>query len=147
MRRLVLNETPEEIALEVGMTAQTVRAWMKEPLFLSEMSDLMDRMEERIINDPNRLDALEILENAASHAAKLCVNVMKNEEEGAGAPLGLRMKSAWDILDRAKGKPVQRQVTTTMSISDLIIAAHDEMRDGEKTKLHKDADDAVSVNG
>lgn len=122
VRRLALNETPVEIAEELGITIQTMRNWIKDPVFQSELYDLEARIEERLLDDPNRLDALEMMENASGDAAKLCIDTMNDEEK----PIQLRMKSAWDLLDRTKGKPIQRQATVSMTLAELIMMAHDE---------------------
>ena len=56
VRRLALNETPMEIAEQLGITIQTMRNWIKSPIFQSELCDLEARIEERILGDPDRLD-------------------------------------------------------------------------------------------
>ena len=134
MRRLVLNETPVEVADDLGVTPETIRRWLSDPLFQSEMFDMQKRMEDRIIaaqTNSENLDALEILENSATEAALLCSDVMTDED----ADIGLRVRTAWDILDRTKGKPVQRKLTASVSLVDLIIQAG--------TELDEDSEDSL----
>jgi len=129
VRRLVVGESPVEVSEELGISADTVRRWIREePVFQAALSDLQLRMETNIVDASERLDALDILNAASAEAAAFDVEVMSD----VSAAITARQKSAWDILDRSKGKPLQRTASVKMDITDLIIAAHDDMRAKEK---------------
>jgi hypothetical protein len=131
IRRLVIGETPAMIEEDLGISRATLSVWAKDPEFQSGLVDLQHRMEERIINDPDRLSAIEVLKSAAHDAAMLCKNTLESDD----ADLNLKLKTAWDILDRTEGKPTQRQHVTTLSLTDLILTAHREMLESEESEL------------
>lgn len=122
IRRLVVGETPKEISEGLGMHPATIERLQNDPVFAVELSELEQRANNRLTDAAERLDALEILDLAAGESAKLCRDVVNDKVLGAeGIAMDLRVKSAWDILDRAgHGKVVK---TATLNISDLIIEA------------------------
>jgi len=138
-RRLVDGESVRDVAEQLGMSPQTVRNWMKEPIFQATMSEIELSREMQVV-DRRSLDALEILESAASDAAALCADVVQSNDPDVS--LNLKVKTAWDILDRTKGKPVQRQITATANIVDLILMAHDELskNDSGRNSSHEESD-------
>jgi len=81
----------------------------------------------------SRARAMDILEDHASEAAKLCVDavggiVERIDENGAVGydvvPLGKRLSSAWDVLDRTGNKGVEKSVVAHVSLQDMIIEAY-----------------------
>lgn len=123
IRRLLVAETPTEVAESLGMNPGTVRKWMNDPVFASALSEMQMKSDQAVVENPRPITAHSVLEDVAVDAALLCAGTVMDED----VDYKLRIKSAWDILDRTQGKPVQRQISTSMSLSDLIIAAHDEI--------------------
>lgn len=130
-RRCLVGETPEEIATDLGMHRKYIVWLMNQNVFKQHLAQLEYETERRLTSVKERLDVLEILGEAEADAAKLCVDVMKDTAvsgDGQGAMI-LRLKSAWDILDRRGYKAPEKRVT--MSLSDLIIEAHKEAKEKE----------------
>ena len=80
-----------------------------------------------------RANAMSILEDHATGAAQLCVDAVKgyvetiNEDGDKGyeiVPLGKRLSSAWDVLDRTGNKAVEKSVVAHVSLQDMIIDAY-----------------------
>ncbi len=102
IRRLVLGESPSEISAELGITADQVNLLQKDPIFASELHDLERKLIEKM---SEKEGAFAKMANAASSAAQLCVDVVKGVVTNADGTkevvgTGMRVKGAWDILDR-----------------------------------------------
>lgn len=132
-RRCLVGETPEEISEDLGMHKGTVVWMMNQDVFKQYLGQLEYETERRLTNAQERLDVLGILAEAEQDAAELVVDVMNDEivpsatKDGAiPVATGLRLKSAWDILDRRGYKAIEKKMT--VSLSDLIIAAREEAK-------------------
>lgn len=127
MRRLLVAETPKEIAEELGLVTATINGWLRDPLFASTLTELEYETRTKILGADGRVEALEVITSSMKDAALLARDTM-------GDPLldrGLRMKSAWDILDRGGLKPTDKKLVAHMNLSDLIIEAR-KQREAEK---------------
>lgn len=120
IRRLFVGQSPKEISEDLGMSMQTIQRNVGDPLYGGELGRLGYEAERRITDSNERLDALQIIQDKAGRAAQLCTNVMEDPDMA----VDLRMKSAWDILDRAGYKATEKRIVGVMSFSDLIIEAH-----------------------
>jgi transcriptional regulator with XRE-family HTH domain len=126
IRRLVAGENNVEVAEEMGISPQTVSNWMQDPKFLSELHEVEERALARLTDSEARLDALKIIQDAAGKAAQLCSDAVENGTVGADAiSPTLRIRSAWDILDRSGYKAVEKQQTEIYDIADLIRLAEE----------------------
>lgn len=132
VRRLVAGESQTEVAEEMGLSPTTLSGWMKDPRFLSELHDVEERALSRLLDSQERLDALAIIQDTAAKAAQLCENAVQNGLVGDEAiSPGLRLKSAWDILDRAGYKATEKREVGIYDIADLVRLAE------EKYAKHK----------
>lgn len=119
MRRMVTAETPKEISEELGVSYGTVQKWLTDPLFRSALAELEFETEKRFLD--SRQDAMQILEDASVDAAQFNVDTMKDEDTDRG----LRMKSAWDILDRTN-KKAPTKIDKILDLAELIVEAHNQ---------------------
>ncbi len=131
-RRCLVGETPEEISEDLGMHQGSIVWMMNQDVFKQHLGQLEYETERRLTNAQERLDVLGILANAEQDAAELVVDIMNDKVVSGEAQVGtgLRLKSAWDILDRRGYKAVEKKMT--VSLSDLIIAARDEAKAKEE---------------
>lgn len=132
-RRCLVGETPQEISEDLGMHKGSILWVIAQDLFKQHLGMLEYETERRLTNAKERLNVLSILANAEQDAADLVVDVMNDEvvpgsTKDGSLPIatGLRLKSAWDILDRRGYKAVEKKMT--VSLSDLIIAAREEAK-------------------
>lgn len=135
IRRLIAGQVPIEIAEDLGMSAQTIRKNLHDPLYATELGRLEYEIQRRLTDSDARLDALEILQDKAGKAAQLCTGVMEDDTR----PIDLRMKSAWDILDRTGFKATEKRIVGVVNLSDLIIEAH------KQSKQKGDPREAIDV--
>ena len=119
MRRLILQETPQEIAEELGLHPDTINKWMKDPLFGSALSELDYEMRTSILSADGRVEALEVINHSMKDAAVLARDTMGD----TNVDRNLRMKSAWDILDRGGLKPTDKKLVGHVNLTDLIMEA------------------------
>lgn len=150
IRRLIVGETPGEISLELGMSQSRLSILQADPLFNLKLSEMQDEMNERFID--SRVKAMDILEDAAVHAARIDVHastgvverIIPGEDgepdrvEYENVPVALQMKSAWDILDRTGNKGVDRKIVAVASLADLIAEAY--------KRKHKDDPDVEKLS-
>ena len=132
-RRCLVGETPKEISEDLGMHQGTIVQLMNQVLFKQEMGKLEYETEQRLTNAKERLSVLEIFGDTEAKAAQLCADVVNDEvtpnaTKPGAVPMAteLRLKSAWDILDRQGYKAVEKRMT--VSLSDLIIAAREKAK-------------------
>jgi len=131
IRRLIVGETPKEIGESLGMHPATIDRLQSDPVFAAELNTLEQRANNRLTDAAERLDALKILDLAAGESAQLCRQVVGDNVPGVdGIAIDLRVKSAWDILDREGHGKVTK--TATVNISDLIIEASRQREAGGK---------------
>ena len=142
MRRLIVGEKPGKIAKELVIAPATISQWIKDPLFASELIDMEQRATDKMLSDPDRLDALKIINDAAGLSAKLCVDTMKDE----GTDITLRMKSAWDILDRnPETAKTTKQVRANVDLTELIIEAARKREERDAEKIPFDDPDVIEA--
>lgn len=139
-RRCLVGETPEEIATDLGMHKGSIVWVMNQVVFKQHLAQLEYETERRLTSSKERLDVLEILSDAEADAAKLCVDVMEDKivPGEAQVGVGLRLKSAWDILDRKGWKAPEKRVS--VSLSDLIIEAHKQKEKKENADTEQNSD-------
>lgn len=122
MRRLIVGETISEAAISLGMSPGSITRLLKDPIFATELKEMEKRANEKLYDSDERLNALQTIKIAADESARLCRAVVNNRVDGADdVALDLRVKTAWDILDRAGHSKVQK--TATLDLTTLILEA------------------------
>lgn len=123
VRRLVIGQDPKLIEQELDITAATINRLQKsEPMFMSELAVLQAAADKAITDSIERLSVIERLEEAAYDAAEFCQNVIQGKENDT--PVELRVKTAWDVLDRTGHKPTEKKSIGVFNAADMIIAAY-----------------------
>jgi len=113
------------------MHPATIDRLQSDPVFAAELSELEQRANNRLTDAAERLDALKILDLAAGESAQLCRQVVGDNVPGVpDINIDLRVKSAWDILDRQGHGKVEKKAT--INLSDLIIEAGRQREAGGK---------------
>ena len=131
IRRLIVAETPVEIAQELGMNAATIYKLQADPLFATVLREMDKRVNTSLINSEERLSALESIRLGCDEAAVLVRNIVNDKV--AGTPdiaIDLRAKSAWDLLDRGGHSKVEK--SATVDLTQLILEAQ-RQREGNGT--------------
>lgn len=132
VRRLVVGQLPKEIAADLGISVGTIASLQNDPLFASEISDTEREIKSRL---GERMDVMQRLEKVAEAAAKVVEGAVDGFVGGVEVPLHLRMKSAFDVLDRTGyNKPNKTQVEFT-NPAELIIKAYDMNHGTQKQKV------------
>jgi len=130
VRRLVVGQLPKEIASDLGMNIQTIVSLQSDPLFDSELRDTEREIKSKL---SERMDVMQKLERIAEAAANVVESAVDGMVDGVEVPLHLRMKSAFDVLDRTGyNKPNKTQVEFT-NPAELIIKAYD-MNHGQESE-------------
>lgn len=124
IRRLILGQTPSEIASDLGMSPQTIRSLQNDPVFQTEMADTEFMIKKRLAD---QVDLLQHMEIFAEDAAQLIGQTINDNDV---APLHLRIKCAFDVLDRTGFyKPKHAaEGRTPINPAELIIKAYLEKR-------------------
>lgn len=123
LRRLVVGQDVKVIEQELNVSAATInRLQRHDPLFMSELSALQQAANGNITDSMERLSVMETLEEAAYDAADFCRNVITGKVDDT--PVDLRLKSAFDVLDRTGYKPTEKKVVGVVNAADMIIAAY-----------------------
>ncbi len=123
LRRLVVGQEPKLIEQELNISTATINRLQKDdPLFMSELAALQQAANKSITNSMERLSVLEMLEETAYDAAGLCQDVINGKV--SDTPVELRLKSAWDVLDRTGLKPTEKKAIGVFNAADMIIAAY-----------------------
>ena len=123
LRRLVVGQEPKLIEQELNISAATINRLQKDdPLFMSELEVLERRANDRITDSIERLSVIEKLEEGAHEAINFCRGVIKGRESDVSVEL--KLKSAWDVMDRAGHKPTEKKAIGVFNAADIIIAAY-----------------------
>jgi len=137
MRRLLVGETPKEIAEELGLAVATINGWLRDPLFASTLSELEYNTKTSMLSADGRVEALQIITESMKDAAILARETMGDTT----VDRGLRMKSAWDILDRGGLKPTDKKLVGHINLSDLIIEAR------KQREVKKEGERVIEAEG
>ena len=123
IRDLATGRDPAAIAEDLDVTADTINRLMREdPLFKSELRSLEIQLEQRLIASEERLSIMERLDLVAESAVTLCSDVITGQIDGVS--LDLRLKSAWDVLDRTGNKAPDKHLVGTVNFADVVVAAY-----------------------
>ena len=151
MRRMIVGQTAKEISIELGMSQSRISVLLDDPLFQSTMEELQTRVEQEFVQ--SRATAMQVLEATAPMAALACHEVVTEgtlDGEKVGAPL--RLKSAWDVLDRTGNKAAEKRLVGTVDLGDLIADAYQKKHGKAYEKAHdgdqstpQDREDASQV--
>lgn len=136
MRRMLMYQPMEEISKELQVSAVYLNMLTRDPLFVETMgvmeAEIHQKWKER------RVAAMDILEDNASKAAKLCVDAVDGLVQVPGeenqydiVPLKERLNSAWDVLNRTGNKAVERKVVAHTTLQEMIIMAYKQRTEGE----------------
>ena len=145
IRRLIVGETAQEICLEMGLSPSRISILKADPLFASAYHEIEMRIADNFIE--SRASAMEILEDAAPHAARLTRDAILGSIDGEEVPQGLRLKSAWDCLDRTGNKAMEKHLVGHVDLGKLIGEAYSKKfgRDGSAVGKDCNIEDAESV--
>jgi len=135
MRRILMYQPMDEISKELQVSVVYLNMLMRDPLFTEHLEEMEKDVHEKW--KANRLAAMDILEDSASKAAKLCVNAVDGVIESLGiaddgevktvyeiVPLKQRLDSAWDVLNRTGNKAIERKVVAHTTLQEMIITAY-----------------------
>ena len=122
IRRLIVGETAQEICLEMGLCQSRISILKGDPLFASAYHEMEMQIAENFIE--SRANAMEILEDAAPDAARLTRDAILGSIDGEEVPQGLRLKSAWDCLDRTGNKAAEKHLVGHVDLGQLIGEAY-----------------------
>ena len=128
LRRLVVGEDPKAIEQELNVSAATINNLQRnDPLFMSELEVLERRANDRITDSMERLSVIDKLEKGAHEAIDFCRGVIRGEESDTSVEL--KLKSAWDVMDRAGHKPTEKKAIGVFNAADMIIAAYNSKKE------------------
>lgn len=123
-RRLVVGESPQDVADELGITKTTVQRWTNDPKFLSELHALEERANKHLTE--NQATAMQIIQSGQSDAANICREAVKHGTIGGTAiSEGMRLKASWDLLDRGGHKAIEKHEVDVYDLADLIRIAEE----------------------
>lgn len=123
LRRLVVGQDTKIIEQELNVSAATINRLQKsEPLFISELVALQDAADKQVTDSMERISVMEKLNETAHDAVRLCQNIIRGNE--VDASVDLRLKSAWDVLDRTNHGKTEKKDISVFNASDMIIAAY-----------------------
>ena len=140
IRRLIVGQAPQEISIELGISQSRISVLRDDPLFDAVYREMEHRVTEGFIE--TRAKAMEILEVAAPDAARLTRDAISGKIDNENVPIPLRLKSAWDCLDRTGNKAVEKKLVGVVDLGKLISDAYTEKHYGKKAK--QVVDDAES---
>jgi hypothetical protein len=99
----------------------------------------------------NRMDAMDVLQDASLEAAKFNLNAMRGkmevptlEDDEVAVPIPKRLECAWDVLDRSGKKAPTKSLSVHASIQELVILAYERRNNGKAQKVEQDNEDASS---
>lgn len=127
MRRLLTNQSLEEIALELQVSEGYLGILRLDPLFIKTMDEMEDEIHQVWLS--KRAKTMDILEAHAPKAAQLCVDAIDGvvgtlSGELIEVPITKRLESAWDVLDRTGFRAVEKKVVAHTTLQEMIIAAY-----------------------
>lgn len=117
----------------------------RDPLFASELCDLQVSMRNVLVTGR---DVMERIQDTADQALSVCQTAMTgvmdapvitDPDRQVAVPVRERIKCAWDLLDRAGFKPVERRVEAKADITEMIKEAY------QKNKQRRES--AVGTEG
>lgn len=129
IRRLILGETPVEISMELGVNQNTLSRLIKDPLFVTELTETEARLEKQLSEKGGVMDRLTRI---AGTAVGVCADAVDGQIDNEKVPMGLRLKSAWDVLDRT-GYSKTSKMLVTDDPAQLVIDAYAERQTKEAT--------------
>lgn len=127
MRRMITCQPPEEISLDLLVSVEYLGMLGRDPLFVEVMAEMEGEVHSHWLG--NRVKAMEILEDHASTAAKLCTDAVGGsvvDMDGVieKVPLNKRLDSAWDVLNRTGNKAVEKRLEIHATLQEMIIQAY-----------------------
>jgi len=127
MRRLLTNQNPEEIALELQVSEGYLGILRQDPLFIETMDGMEDEIHQVWLS--KRAKTMDILEAHSPKAAQLCVDAIDGmvgtlSGELVEVPLAKRLESAWDVLDRTGFRAAEKKIVAHTTIQEMIIEAY-----------------------
>ena len=99
----------------------------RDPLFVETLAAMEGEVHSLWVG--NRVRAMDILEDHASTAAKLCTDAVSGSVVDANGaiekvPLNKRLDSAWDVLNRTGNKAVEKRLEIHATLQEMIIQAY-----------------------
>ena len=144
VRRLVVGETPQQVATDLKMSVVTVQALQRDPLFMGELEEVSAALTRKMMDTRSTNEVLKV---AAHKAAMVCAEASGDGMVGGtGIPPDLQLKAAWDVLDRTGYSGTKKSVVGVVTNpADLIIAAYNQRHGGGDEK-EISSDDCIDVS-
>lgn len=130
--RLVAGQAPHKIAVELGISSQTISKLRGDPLFAAELRELEQSAKDKLLE---RITAIELLEQTTKDAARvISAGIAEGEVDDEPISAKTRLDAAFKLLgamglDRSKSKKEESQ---SDSLADLVIDAYERGRDARK---------------
>lgn len=124
--------------LSTGISRHYLRQLKRDPLFMNELAEMEREISARFIEQ--RASAKEKLKAAEGEAADLCIQAVRGDIDGTPVPMQLRLKSAWDILDRTDNKAPEKKLV--MRVDQLIVEAYKKRKEQEQEADDEDKSDS-----
>ena len=127
MRRMITCQPPEEISMELQVSVEYLAMLGRDQLFAEMLAEMEGEVHSLWVD--KRARAMDILEDHASTAAKLCTDAVAGSVVNAegvveAVPLNKRLDSAWDVLNRTGNKAVEKRLDVHVTLQDMIIEAY-----------------------
>ncbi len=129
-RRMITNQPIKEIALELRVSEGYLVALQRDPLFIKTYEEMEAEVHQLWLE--KRGKAMDILEANAPVAAQLCVNAVVGQIDGVEVPLGKRLESAWDVLNRTGVRAPEKRIVANVTLQDIIIQAYKQRNNGDQ---------------
>jgi hypothetical protein len=149
MRRMITNQPVEDIAYEMRVSREYLGMLARDPLFVENLAEMETQVHTTWLE--GRTKAMDVLNEGALDAARLCVDSVKGmvtavaddgSEKYEVVPLGKRLSSAWDVLDRTGNKAPQKAVVTHLTLQEMIITAYKERHKNDEGASNANVSDA-----
>ena len=144
IRRLIVGQMPQEIAIDLGMSPYRISALRGDPLFDAVYREMQDRIMAGFVE--TRMNAMQILEDTAPQAAQMARDAVIDGKIGEEVvPVPLRLKSAWDVLDRTGNTGVEKTLVGHVDLGQLISDAYQEKHYGKDKDEDESEDEPKNV--
>lgn len=94
----------------------------RDALFKGVLEAMQEELNLRFIE--KRTEVMDVLEDVSMDAAMLTRNAIHGLIDGKEVPISLRLKSAWDNLDRTGRKAVEKRLVGYVNVGDLVADAY-----------------------
>ena len=130
---------PQEIAIDLGISQYRISALRADPLFDAVYQEMQNRIMAGFVE--TRMNAMQILEDTAPQAAQMTRDaVISGVIGGEDVSVPLRLKSAWDVLNRTGNTGIEKTLVGHVDLGQLISDAYQEKHYGKDKDEDKPKD-------